>query len=158
MDSPYISAAGVSRLYVSGEESITALDDVSLEVSSGRVVAVTGPSGSGKSTLLHLIGAMDRVDSGSIRVGETNVTDLTRNQQADYRRTVGFVFQRFHLLPALSVVDNVAAPLLPYKTGFDKRRAPSSCWWRSAWKSGPGLCRLVCPEASSRGSRSHERS
>ncbi|MBA2273005.1 MAG: ABC transporter ATP-binding protein [Actinobacteria bacterium] len=121
MGGSYVRAAGVSRLYVSGEESITALDDVSLEVSSGSVVAVTGPSGSGKSTLLHLIGAMDRADSGSIQVGETDVSGLTRKQQADYRRTVGFVFQRFHLLPALSVVDNVAVPLLPYRTAFDKR-------------------------------------
>ncbi|MBA3691247.1 MAG: ATP-binding cassette domain-containing protein, partial [Actinobacteria bacterium] len=79
-----------------------------------------GPSGSGKSTLLHLIGAMDQPDEGHIRVGDREVTALSRREQALYRRTIGFVFQRFHLLAALNVLDNVAAPVLPYRTSFDK--------------------------------------
>jgi putative ABC transport system ATP-binding protein len=81
---------------------------------------VAGPSGSGKSTLLHVIGAMDTPDAGSIVVGGREVTALSRGEQAAYRRTIGFVFQRFHLLPALSVRDNVAAPVLPYRTAYDK--------------------------------------
>ncbi len=93
---------------------------MSLSVPSGTIVGVTGPSGSGKSTLLHVVGAMDVPDSGRIVVGKAEVTAFERRSQAEYRRTIGFVFQRFHLLPALSVLDNVAAPLLPFKTSFDK--------------------------------------
>jgi putative ABC transport system ATP-binding protein len=110
----------VSKRYGSGERSIAALDRVSLELGAGGLLAVTGPSGSGKSTLLHLLGAMDRADSGTIHVGDTEVTTLTRAAQVVYRRRIGFVFQRFHLLPALTALDNVAAPLLPLRTSFDK--------------------------------------
>ncbi len=110
----------VGKRYGEGDAEIVALDDVSLTVEPSSVVAVTGPSGSGKSTLLHLVGAMDATDTGTIRVDETDVTGLTRGAQADYRRTIGFVFQRFHLLAALTALDNVAAPLLPYRVPFDK--------------------------------------
>ena len=98
---------------------VTALDRVSLSVEAGSVVALVGPSGSGKSTLLHLVGAMDTADEGRIRVGERELTELSRRDQTVYRRTIGFVFQRFHLLPALTVVDNVAAPLLPRRGAAD---------------------------------------
>jgi putative ABC transport system ATP-binding protein len=112
---------GVTRRYPIGQgQWITAIDHITLEFSAGSVVAMAGPSGSGKSTLLHVIGAMDSPDSGSIHVGDREVTGLSRRQQAEYRRTIGFVFQRFHLLPALTVLDNVVAPLLPYRTRFDK--------------------------------------
>ena len=70
-------------------------------------------SGSGKSTLLHLIGAIERPDSGAIVSGGTEVTSLRGAALAAYRRTVGFVFQRFNLLPALTALDNVIAPVLP---------------------------------------------
>jgi putative ABC transport system ATP-binding protein len=112
---------GVTRHYGTGpRQSIAALVGISLEIAPGSVVAVAGPSGSGKSTLLHLIGAMDAPDAGSIRVDGKEVTQLSRREQAEFRRTIGFVFQRFHLLPALTVVDNVVSPLLPYRAPFDK--------------------------------------
>jgi putative ABC transport system ATP-binding protein len=112
---------GLSKRYpVRGGEPIVALEDVNLVISGNSVVAVAGPSGSGKSTLLHLVGAMDVPDSGSIRVGEEEVTSLSKRAQPGYRRRIGFVFQRFHLLPALTVLDNVAAPILPYRTSFPK--------------------------------------
>ena len=98
---------------------VTALDRVRLSVEAGSVVALVGPSGSGKSTLLHLVGAMDTADEGRIRVGERELTELSRRDQTVYRRTIGFVFQRLHLLPALTVVDNVAAPLLPRRGAAD---------------------------------------
>ncbi len=101
-------------------QQITAADHLSLTVQPGSVVAVTGPSGSGKSTLLHLIGAIDRPDAGTVRVDATTVTSLRRDQLGQYRRTVGFVFQRYNLLPALTALDNVLAPVLPYRTSYDK--------------------------------------
>lgn len=116
----YVRLEGVSKRYLLGETVITALESVSLSVPAGAAIAVTGPSGSGKSTLLHTVGAMDAPDEGRIDVGDFEVTSLDRKRQVDYRRRIGFVFQRFHLLAALSAVDNVAAPLLPYRTSFDK--------------------------------------
>jgi putative ABC transport system ATP-binding protein len=110
------------RFRAGGDVAITALDDVSLAIEAGAAVALSGPSGSGKSTLLHLIAALDRPDEGSILVGATDVGRLRGRELDAHRRRVGFVFQRFNLLPALTVVDNVIAPVLPLRTGFDKRR------------------------------------
>jgi putative ABC transport system ATP-binding protein len=116
-----LSLESVNKEYRTGpDQKIVALKDVTLEVAPGTVVGIVGPSGSGKSTLLHVIGAMDRADSGRIEVGDFEVSSLSRRDQVSYRRTIGFVFQRFHLLPALTVLDNVVAPLLPYRTDFDK--------------------------------------
>ncbi|MFC7591958.1 ABC transporter ATP-binding protein [Nonomuraea antimicrobica] len=95
-----------------------ALDDVSLEFAAGGATALMGHSGAGKSTLLQLIGGMDLPDSGEIVV---DGTPLPRRRLDAHRRRTGFVFQRFHLLPALSVLDNVLAPVLPYRVGFDRQ-------------------------------------
>jgi putative ABC transport system ATP-binding protein len=99
---------------------LVAVNDVSLSVAAGTAVALTGPSGSGKSTLLHLIGAIERSDGGIIEVSGQRVTGLSGRALAAYRRRIGFVFQRFHLLPALTALDNVMAPLIPFRTEFDK--------------------------------------
>jgi len=115
-----VELLGVSRRYPMGSGLIEALADLTLSIEDGAFVAVTGPSGSGKSTLLHLIGGMDAADEGTIRVDDYEVTSLTRSEQVHYRRKVGFVFQRFHLLPALTARDNVVAPVLPWRTPFDK--------------------------------------
>ena len=117
-----IELRGVSKHYGIGKDQrIPAADDVSLSIEAGAFVALTGASGSGKSTLLHLIGAMERPDAGTIACGGTEVTALRGRALAGYRRTVGFVFQRYNLLPALTALDNVIAPVLPYRTGWDKR-------------------------------------
>ncbi|MGH9069405.1 MAG: ABC transporter ATP-binding protein [Acidimicrobiales bacterium] len=108
-----VEVRDLTRRYGDGPAAITALDGVSVSVRGSEAVAVMGPSGSGKSTLLHLIGAMDKPSGGTIWVGDTAVHELTRAASPDYRRKVGFVFQRFHLLSALSALDNVLAPLLP---------------------------------------------
>ena len=110
----------VSKRYEADGEAVVALGEVDLHVDPGAMLAVMGPSGSGKSTLLHVVGAMDRPDSGTVQVDDFTVTTLTRSEQAAYRRRIGFVFQRFHLLPALTVLDNVVAPVLPFRTDFDK--------------------------------------
>lgn len=120
MSAVAVSVERLSKRYRTGaERDIVALDAVNLMLGPGSVTGVIGPSGSGKSTLLHLIGAMDEADTGSIRVGGKEITTLSRKEQVVYRRTIGFVFQRFHLLPALSVLDNIAAPLLPRRQPFD---------------------------------------
>jgi putative ABC transport system ATP-binding protein len=116
-----VALEGVSKRYRTGADStITALDGITLSVEPGEVVGFSGPSGSGKSTLLHVVGAMDVADEGVIRCGEDVVTSLSSSEQVQYRRKIGFVFQRFHLLPALNVLDNVIAPVIPYRTSFDK--------------------------------------
>ena len=112
-----VELQAVRKTFQAGTRTITALDSVSFSLEPGSVLAVTGPSGSGKSTLLHVIGAMDEADAGSIRVGDFAVDELRGRDQSAYRRRIGFVFQHFHLLPAL---DNVAAPLLPHRVKFDK--------------------------------------
>ncbi len=113
---------GVTKRYGTGQGGqVTAAADVTLTIEAGAFVALTGASGSGKSTLLHLIGALERPDCGTIISNGTEVTALRGAALADYRRTVGFVFQRYNLLPGLTVLDNVIAPVLPYRTGWDKR-------------------------------------
>src|ERR1700733_1911929 len=117
-----ITGRGLTRDYSAGERSFKALDHVDLDVVAGSLVAITGPSGSGKSTLLHVIGGMDILTSGTLRVGDTQLNELPPRKLVAYRRRVGFVFQRFHLLPALTAADNVAAPLLPYQGGKELQR------------------------------------
>jgi putative ABC transport system ATP-binding protein len=102
-------------------QQVIAADRISLTIGTGEFVSLTGASGSGKSTLLHLIGAIERPDSGTIISDETDVTALRGTALADYRRTVGFVFQRYNLLPALTALDNVLAPVLPYRTSWNKQ-------------------------------------
>ena len=111
----------VTKKFQAGARTISALDSVSFALEPGGALAVTGPSGSGKSTLLHVIGAMDEADAGSIAVGDFAVHELDGRGRAGYRRRIGFVFQHFHLLAALTTRDNVAAPLLPHRVDFDKQ-------------------------------------
>ncbi|MFZ5768059.1 MAG: ABC transporter ATP-binding protein [Bacillota bacterium] len=110
----------MSKVYGAGAARVQALADVSLSVTRGEFLAVTGPSGSGKSTLLHLLGLLDVPTSGSIRICGRDASQMTEREKADVRRlTIGFVFQMFHLVPFLDVLDNVRLPLLPYRAGFD---------------------------------------
>ncbi len=101
----------VMRL-ASGGREVTILDGVSLDVAAGEVLAVTGPSGSGKSTLLGLIAGLDTPSAGSIVVDGIEVTRLGETELARFRRrTLGFVFQSYHLIPTLTAAENVAVPL-----------------------------------------------
>ena len=103
----------VSKHYTNAGERVRALDDVSLEVSSGQFVAVMGRSGCGKSTLLHLAGALDFPTTGHVRLDGVATDQLTEAGLTRLRREkIGFVFQSFQLLNTLSVVENVEVPLL----------------------------------------------
>jgi putative ABC transport system ATP-binding protein len=115
-----IRTHALSKRYHQGQTQITALAELDLHVPAGQKLAITGASGSGKSTLLHLVGAMDRPDSGTLHIGDQDITTLNRRQLATYRRGIGFVFQRFHLLPALTALDNIIAPVLPRRATFDR--------------------------------------
>jgi predicted ABC-type transport system involved in lysophospholipase L1 biosynthesis ATPase subunit len=104
---------GVVKHYRRAAEDVVALDGVHLAVDEGQAVALVGPSGSGKSTLLHLAGGLDVPDAGTVRLDGRDIGALSRRERARLRRRdVGFVFQFFHLLPSLSVAENVELPLL----------------------------------------------
>src|ERR1700704_791370 len=104
---------GVSKRFHRGAEEVVALDKVDLSIEAGEFVALIGPSGSGKSTLLHLAGGLDQPDSGRILLGDRDLAMLSIGERAKLRRReVGFVFQFFHLIPTLTVTENVELPLL----------------------------------------------
>ena len=103
---------GVSKRFHRGHETVVALDDVTLEVGPGEFVGMIGPSGSGKSTLLHLAGGLDQPDAGKVFVGDRELAGMSIGERARMRRReIGFVFQFFHLIPTLTVAENVELPL-----------------------------------------------
>jgi putative ABC transport system ATP-binding protein len=103
----------VTKTYQVGGQTLRALDDIELELIGGEFVSIVGPSGAGKSTLLHMLGALDRPDSGSIRFQGNEISDLNDEKQSEFRRhSVGFVFQFFNLLPTMTAWENVAVPKL----------------------------------------------
>ena len=103
-----LSLEGVTKVFGSGERAVTALEDVSLEARAGEVVLVMGPSGSGKTTLLTIAGALLRPTLGTVRLCGTNITELDETRLASIRRDkVGFVYQSFNLLEALTALENV---------------------------------------------------
>ena len=109
-----INIHNITKTYNKGATKVEALKEINFSIENGEMVALMGASGSGKSTLLSLIGGLDKCDSGSISVDEENISALNAEKLADFRRDdVGFVFQQFHLIPTLSVVENIILPLLP---------------------------------------------
>ncbi|WP_306362600.1 ABC transporter ATP-binding protein [Nocardia sp. CC227C] len=113
----------VTREYRVGEQTVRALDGISLRIEPGEFTAIIGPSGSGKSTLLHMLGALDSPDAGSIRFQGEEIGGLDDDRQSEFRRhRVGFVFQFFNLLPTLSAWENVAIPKLLDGTGLRKAK------------------------------------
>lgn len=108
-----IEVENITKSYQAAGGAVPVLDGLDFQVARGEAVAVTGPSGCGKTTLLNLLGAMDRPDSGEIRIGGTVVTSFTDEEAACFRnRSLGFVFQHHHLLPQLGVLENVLVPRL----------------------------------------------
>ncbi|QKY20481.1 ABC transporter ATP-binding protein [Halolamina sp. CBA1230] len=133
-DTPVVHAEAVSRTYTRGNGGgllrrgsdatvVTALDGVSVGISRGELVGIAGPSGSGKSTLLHLLAALDTPTSGRVEIGGTNTATLSERTRSRLRRDhIGIVFQRFHLLPALTAQQNVALPFIEWGIGKRDRQ------------------------------------
>jgi ABC-type lipoprotein export system ATPase subunit len=123
----FLRVENLSKTYSIPDGRLRVLQNVHLQVQHGEFIAITGPSGSGKTTLLYLLGALDSPDSGEIWLDEIAVHRLRGSDAADFRRQqIGFVFQLFYLLPNLTALENVMAPLLPSRRKLDfdlKRRA-----------------------------------
>ncbi|PXA05428.1 hypothetical protein DDZ13_00745 [Coraliomargarita sinensis] len=109
---PLVELQGVNKRYQFGRLTVKALQDVGLEIEKGEFVALSGPSGSGKSTLCHILGALDRADSGQVLLNGIDMAALDDDAKADFRnQSIGFVFQQFNLVPVLSALENVLLPL-----------------------------------------------
>lgn len=110
----------VIKTYAMKDTPVYALRGISFSIEQGEYVAIMGPSGSGKSTCMNMIGCLDRPSGGTVEINGKNTADMTEAQLAELRnRTVGFVFQQYHLLPAMTVLENVMLPLR-YQ-GIDRR-------------------------------------
>lgn len=117
---PVVKGVGLKRLYHRGSETVRALDGVDIEVYAGELVSILGPSGSGKTTLINLLSCLDAPDSGTLTIGGKMVQNLGEESLTGIRQgAIGFVFQKFHLLPALSVAENVELPLLFLRRTID---------------------------------------
>ena len=120
---PLISAREVQRDYALSGAAVHAVRGVSLDVMRGEYVAIVGPSGCGKSTMLNLLGAIDRPTRGTVTIGGTEVSTLPDRDATRFRLTsIGFVFQRFYLLPVLTARENVELPLAEAKVPSGERR------------------------------------
>ena len=122
--SPIVSLREVRRDYALGAERVHALQGVSLDVERGDYVAIVGPSGCGKSTLLNLIGVIDQPTSGTVAIAGKRVDAMSDREATSFRlHNIGFVFQRFYLMPILSALENVALPMAEAKVRRDERNA-----------------------------------
>lgn len=118
-----IKLTGLNKIYRTNEIETVALENVNLEVQKGEFLSIMGPSGCGKSTLLNIMGLLDNPTSGVIEINGINVNQMNDKELAKFRnRQLGFVFQSFHLINSLSVLDNVELPLLYRKVSSSERR------------------------------------
>lgn len=120
---PLVEVHHVTKQYTKGDETITPLDDVSLEIERGEFLSLMGASGTGKSTLLNLIATIDRPNSGSIVVNGTDLTRLSRTKLAKWRAAnLGYIFQTHNLVPVLTAYENIELPLLLLPMSRAERR------------------------------------
>ncbi len=124
--SALLEIENVTRLFQTGEETISALAGINLHIDSGELVAIVGASGSGKSTLMNILGCLDQPTAGDYRVGGRSVAGLSADELAALRREhFGFIFQRYHLLGTLNSTDNVAMPAVYAGLDTASRRDPA---------------------------------
>lgn len=120
---PLIEIKNVTKKYHKGDETITPLDDVSLNIEQGEFISLMGASGTGKSTLLNLVASIDRPDAGSIHVDGTEITSLSRTKLAHWRAaSLGYIFQTHNLVPVLTAYENIELPLLLLPMSRSERR------------------------------------
>lgn len=113
----------VTKTFRKGDQTIVPLDDVSLDIESQDFVSMMGSSGTGKSTLLNLVAGIDRPDAGTIKIGGTELTGLSRTRLADWRAAnLGYIFQTHNLIPVLTAYENIELPLLLLKMSRSERR------------------------------------
>ena len=123
-----IELKDVYKIYPMGDETVHALDGVSLSIDQGEFVAIVGSSGSGKSTAMNIIGCLDVPTSGSYHLGGVDVSTMDDDQQAEIRnKMLGFIFQQYNLIPKLSVLENVELPLLYAGVPAEERRDRAIC-------------------------------
>lgn len=121
---PFIRLREVCRNFQVGDETVHALDHVTLDIQAGDYISVMGPSGSGKSTLLNMLGLLDQTDAGSYQLAGRELTTLAEEARAQVRREkIGFIFQSFHLIPRLTAAENVELPLVLAGMPASERRA-----------------------------------
>ena len=119
-----IKLTGINKIYRTEEIETQALENVNLEVQKGEFLSIMGPSGCGKSTLLNIMGLLDSPTSGTIEINGTRTENMDDKELAAFRnKTLGFVFQSFHLINSLNVIDNVELPLLYRKMSSSERTA-----------------------------------
>lgn len=117
-----IKLTGINKIYRTNEIETLALENVNLDVAKGEFVSIMGPSGCGKSTLLNIMGLLDAPSSGKIEINGTSIESMKDKELAAFRnKTLGFVFQSFHLINSLNVIDNVELPLLYRKMAAKER-------------------------------------
>lgn len=117
-----INLQGITKIYRTKEVETVALENVNLEVQKGDFLSVMGPSGCGKSTMLNIMGLLDVPSEGKVLIGNTETHNMKDKEMAEFRnKTLGFVFQSFHLINSLNVLDNVELPLLYRKSGDSSR-------------------------------------
>ena len=117
---PIVEIKNIFKSYRRGSQIIPVLQDITLDIAEGEFMALMGPSGSGKSTLLNLIAGIDKADSGTIRIGDVDITKLSETELALWRSSnVGFIFQFYNLIPVLTAFENVELPLLYDKKFFE---------------------------------------
>lgn len=119
-----VELRGVTKSFRKGDETITPLDNVDLDIQEGEFVSLMGPSGTGKSTLLNIVSGIDRVDAGTIRINGQQIDGLSRGKLADWRAAnLGYIFQTHNLIPVLTAYENVELPTLLLKLTAKERRA-----------------------------------
>jgi lipoprotein-releasing system ATP-binding protein len=124
-----VRVEGLRKSFQTGDQEIVPLEGIDLSVERGEMVAIVGPSGAGKSSLLHLLAALDTPTSGAVYFGGNSLQDFREAELAEYRnQSVGFVWQRHHLLPDFTAAENVAMPLLAGGEALEKALHTASDW------------------------------
>ena len=120
---PIVHIKHLTKSYRRGKQTVPVLTDITFDIPTGEFIALMGPSGSGKSTLLNLIAGIDKPDSGTLKVGGTDISLLSEGDLADWRAAnVGFIFQFYNLMPVLTAFENVELPLLLTQLSFKERQ------------------------------------